>query len=334
MANQYASSAMNGGGGNPWQQTMASGVNSGQSLPNMDPGKAANPYSAGGMGQRIARARSGAGASLASPTASLANPTGTQVPAPAPAAAQPTQPAAPVPPATGSGQNPPNPYMARAISTSAPSSSNPGGIPVTQQPTAGGSSYPTQSYSPVAQTIQPSSPTTSVFNPQQYQDLGGLLASEAAGNLTPAQQTANKQNFFDQYYQGGMADANQSAGQGLGGVSGNSTAMQQQLAGSIASAQTTANAQQAQQAQQALQSLLGQGMQQGEFEQNLGLQNQDLQQQATQAFNSLQGQLAGQQNQYNIAQLNNQGGIVQSILKAISPNISSGVTQATAALGM
>jgi hypothetical protein len=190
-------------------------------------------------------------------------------------------------------------------------------------------SSPSASYTPVPQTIQPSTPTTSVFNPQQFQDLGGLLSSEAAGNLTPAQQAANKENFFNQYYQGGMAAANQSAGQGVGGVSGNSQAMQQQLAGNIAAAQTTANAAQAQQAQQNLASLLGQGMQQGEYEQNLGFQNQQLQEQATQAFNSLQGQLAGQQNQYNIAQLGANSGIINSILKAVSPNISSGLTNLT-----
>lgn len=307
MANQFIS-----GAGNPYDptkdpnsQTLAAGVNAGQALPNLDPGKMGNPYAgaAQSVAQNVSRPQPAPAANSQAPS---------QAPAQSSNAAP--GPAAPPPPAAGqpAGSNPPNPYMPRAVPAAtpaaapAPAAQSPaqmaasnamGGAPVSSGITAAGGWSPTVP----TQTSVPGSAST-VFDPAQFQDYGKLLFSEAQGNQTPAQQMADKQDFASQYYDQGMKASENSAGRGLTGQSGASQGMQQAIAGSIAKAQTDASAARQQQAQEQYGQLLGQGLQQSEYEQNLGLQNQQLQQNAQQAFNSTMTTLAGQTNQANISQ--------------------------------
>lgn len=335
MANQFIS-----GAGNPYDptkdpnsQTLAAGVNAGQALPNLDPGKMGNPYAS--AAQSVAK-------NVSAPTPSAAPP---QAPADK-APAQSSAPAAPPPPAAGqpAGSNPPNPYMPRATPAAAPPpaaaaapAQNPaqmaatqamGGAPVSSGITAAGGWSPTVP----TQTSVPGSAST-VFDPAQFQDYGKLLFSEAQGNQTPAQQMADKQDFASQYYDQGMKASENSAGRGLTGQSGASQGMQQAIAGSIAKAQTDASAARQQQAQEQYGQLLGQGLQQSEYEQNLGLQNQQLQQNAQQAFNSTMTTLAGQTNQAQMTQAQIDAQKNQPFWQTGANIVGNGIKTGAAALG-
>jgi hypothetical protein len=326
MANQFTTGQGQGMGPtsvNPQQRTLGSGVNAGQGLPNMDPNKMGNPYAsaAQSIGTNVANPTSppnpyGGGAQ---PRAMVApgNPAQPQAPGQS-ATPQPATPAAPAPtrppvPSQAMGQ-PPNPYIARAMPAAQTVAQN-----VTQTPM-----QTQQGNAMAAAGVAPGTPTTpmqpgqfapnlnsnytapgsnyTTFNPQQYNAFGGLLASEAAGNLTPAQVLANKSNFANQYYQGAMGAANQSAGQGLTGDSGQSREMQQNIAGNIAAAQTQANAQLQQEAQRELGGMQQANLGNMQFAQGLGQSQQELQQNAQNAFNNANVALAGQANQANIAQ--------------------------------
>lgn len=303
MANQFTTGQGQGydPDEDPNKRTLASGVNAGQGLPNLDPGKVANPYAsaAQSVSQNVARPQPAAPAPTpAAPVASMA-----------PAVAR----AAPPPPAAGqpTGSNPPNPYMPRAAPapTPAPAPAAPspaqmaasnatGGAPVSSGVTAAGGWSPN---TPQQMTV-PGNNASSVFDPSQFQNYAKLLFGEAQGQETPAQQMADKQNFASEYYTRGMDASNNSAGRGLTGQSGVSQGMQQAIAGNIAKAQTDAAAQRQQQAQGEYGNLLTAGMGQSQFEQSLGLKTQEDQQQAQQAFNSTMTNLAGQSNQAQIEQ--------------------------------
>lgn len=315
MANQYSTGQGQGMGPtsiDPNDRTLASGINAGQGLPNLDPNKTQNPYAsaAQSIGQNVANP----------PPAAPTNPYGS-TPAPAPARQQAPQPAAGPPPVPSQAMGqPPNPYIGRLR--------------------AAGGGQPTPAQSVAANVVQPPAPTQmgaanvaaglpanatptpsangqwaptltsnytapgqnyTTFDPNSYNAYGSLLASEASGNLTPAQVLANKQNFASDYYDQGMDAANKSAGAGLTGDSGVSRQMQQTIAGSIAKAQTNANAALQQHAQDQLGALETNNLNNEQFAQGLDLSQEELQQNAQNAFNSTQATLAGQQNQANIA---------------------------------
>lgn len=266
MANQYVTGTTMGDEAedDPQKRTLASGVNSGQSLQNMDPGKTPDPYS--GAAQSVARTV------MQRRPAAVPQAPASPYPASMDAARQSRMgPSASVP-SQAMGQ-PPNPYIGASA-------------PAPWQPPA-----PSPGPAPVA---------TGVFNPQQFSDYGRLLLDQAQGKLTPAQQLADKEKFADEYYWGGMDAADKSAARGVGGVSGGSTQMQQAIAGNIAKAITAANAERATAAQGQFAGLLGQGMQQQQFEQNQALQQRELEQQAQQAFNDTMARLSGQQTQADI----------------------------------
>lgn len=316
MANQYTTGQGQGVGPmsqDPKQRFLASGVNSGQGLQNMDPGKTPDPYAgaAGSVAQNVTRGPAPAptpnpyAPHAQTATAPAATPTTAPASAPAPA---------PLAPSQAMGQ-PPNPYMPRATAAA------PAAAP-TPAPAAGGAWQPDQP----TQFNAPNEANPSVFNPTQFSDYGKLLLGQAQGQLTPAQQMADKQNFFDQYYgQGGQA-AEQSAGRGIGGVTGASREMQNSIAGNIANAMTTANANRATAAQEQYGQLLGQGMQQSEFEQGLNEQQKQLEQQAEASFNSTMATLSGQQSQQNIEQQKIDQQNKQPFLNALGTVFGNGAT--------
>lgn len=297
MANQFITSVGSGSDDDEDQKTLAAGVNAGQALPNMDPTKSSSPAAAAAqsISQNVVRPPAAAATpAVTGSSRSAASPTAPPAAAPPPAAGQP------------SGQNPPNPYMAKAMTASSPTATPAqmaatnasSGAPVSSGVTAAGGWQPTTP----TQYSTPTAGTNSVFDPTQYDAYGGLLASEAAGNLTPAQQLANKQNFASQYYNQGMQASDQSAGRGLTGDSGVSRDMQQTIAGNIADAQTNANAALQQTAQQQLGQYEQAGLGNSQFEQSLTQSQDALAQQAQAAFNNTMTQLAGQTNQANISQ--------------------------------